>query len=47
MGIEVGGGIVIGGGIVVSTGNLPDTFITTQADDPLITENGDNLITES
>lgn len=47
MAIDIGGGIVIGPGIEISTGSLPDTYITTQLDEPLITENNDNLITES
>lgn len=45
MAIVIGGGIEIGGGITIS----PDPvvfYIATQNNEQLITEDGDNLVTE-
>ena len=47
MAIDIGSGITIGPGIEISTGSIPDTYIATQLNEPLITENDYNLITES
>ena len=47
-GVEIGPGISIGGGIAISI-EVPDpgNYITDELNDPLITEAGLNLITES
>jgi hypothetical protein len=50
MAFEIGGGIIIGGGIVIElTPGTPITanYICTELLEPLLTENSDNLITES
>ena len=51
MGFEIGGGIVFGPGITIqlppNTPPGPGTFIDTENLEPLLTEGGDNLITES
>lgn len=50
MAIEIGGGITIGAGIVFSGTPTPpavSSTITTESNDPLLTENGLYLVTES
>ena len=43
----IGGGITFGGGIVISPGPSTANKITTELLEPLLTENGNNLVTES
>jgi hypothetical protein len=48
MGLEIGGGITIGGGIVITlTPADPNNYICTELDQRLLTEDSNNLITES
>jgi hypothetical protein len=49
MGFEIGAGITIGGGIIIELPSTPSTvtYIETENLEPLLTESGDNLITES
>lgn len=47
MAIVIGPGITIGPGVLIGNTIPEATFITTQGNDPLITENGNNLITEN
>jgi hypothetical protein len=47
MAIVLGPGITVGPGITIGNVTPEVNFITTQNDDPLITENGNNLITEN
>jgi hypothetical protein len=48
MAIEIGPGITIGSGIIIGEGaSLPVYFIATENSNDLITESGDNLITEN
>ena len=50
MAFEIGGGITIGGGIIIEiTPPTPGTanYICTELDQPILTENSDNLITEN
>ena len=47
MPIVIGPGITIGPGIFIGNVIPEVNFITTQNNDPLITEDGNNLITEN
>jgi hypothetical protein len=50
MALVIGGGISVGGSITVGPVPLPTpaaNYISTETPDPLLTESGDNLITES
>lgn len=50
MALEIGGGITIGGGVVITLEPpSPSTAnnISTELLQPLLTENNDNLVTES
>jgi hypothetical protein len=47
MPIELGPGITVGPGIVIGHGGTEATFIAAEDNDPLITENDFNLITET
>ena len=44
--VVVGPGITIGPGIIIGGEDPPGAFITTQLNDPLITEDGNNITTE-
>lgn len=47
-GFEIGAGITFGGGIVIELPPEPAVNnIATELSDPLLTESGDNLVTES
>jgi hypothetical protein len=47
MPIELGPGITVGPGIVIGGGDAEVYFISAEDNDPLITENDLNLITET
>ena len=47
MPIELGPGITVGPGIIIGGGGAEVTFISAEDNDPLITENDLNLITET
>jgi hypothetical protein len=47
MSIVLGPGITVGPGIVIGGGGADVTFIAAEDNDPLITENDLNLITEN
>jgi hypothetical protein len=47
MSMVIGPGITIGAGITVTDTVVEVNFITTQDTDPLITQDGNNLITEN
>lgn len=47
MPIEIGPGILIGPGIIIGGGLADVNFISAEDNDPLLTENDLNLITEN